>query len=193
MTNMVKVCPDCGVSNEFFEAFCVSCQRDLSVVLPFDEDLLNVALVPVQIKQIVLMNLDLVTGQPTNQFVAIPDGAGSYIVGRDFGDDEPNINIKAFSVPYVSNDPTSDKYKQRQRGISREHAVIVRRFNELFIYRSPKANPDVSLKVEKQEVTGMTEAEAVPLYDQDVIALGDIFIPGTKNKAPGVIVQVNYL
>ena len=188
--NMVKVCPDCGATNEVFDPNCTTCMRDLSDVDPIDEVLLQVPIPGQSTLTAILSNLSLDGRQPTGMQVVIDAANGEYVLGRAHGSFNPDIDLKPMTVPFVSNDPNDPAFKKPQRGISRTHAVVVRDGDTLSLFRHPDANTKLPVKVNGNLVMGTDASAAVPLQNGDTIELGDIFIPGTKQKAPGVVLQV---
>lgn len=192
MGEQIKVCPDCGHLNSFFEPFCVMCQRELATVDPIDEDDLLVAFNGLPRATIVLVNLTLDDRLPDGKEVCIPDDDGEFVIGRDSGSYVPDINLKDFSVPYISNDRNDPNFNLRQRGISRSHAVLLRVDNELFVYRHPDATVTLPVKLDGTEVIVTDASQAVPVLDGSVIELGEIFVPGSRQRAPGVIFAIKY-
>jgi hypothetical protein len=190
--DFIKVCPDCGTQNEVFESNCVICYRDLSDVDAFDANLLNVLPQVTPRITMTLINLDLVTRQPDGKEFVLPEANGEYVVGRDSGSYVPDINLKSWTIPYISQDPKDPAYKQRQRGVSRCHAVLFRYENKLAIYRHPDANSILPIKVNGDLVTGRDVHNVYEIYDGAILEIGDVFAPGTKDKGPGLLIRVQF-
>lgn len=189
----VRVCPTCGTPNTVFEAYCTACSTDLMDVIPIDESLMNPFssnVAPVAPTTITLVNLDLVNRQPDGQTYNLTGRQGELVIGRSSGTDVPDVDLKDWTVPYVSNAANDPNRGMSQRGISRRHAVLVVDGDQVSIYRHPDCHNSISLQVNDLEVNGGTLDSSQPLAHGDVIAMGDIFTPGTKAKAPGLLFMV---
>ncbi len=183
-----KVCPVCAAVNEPFAPYCENCSTDLSNVDLVDGALLIGGLLPVPPATYQLQRLSLDSRQADGSFASVPDSNGTYVIGRSEGTWMPDINVKPLLVPYQINDHNSPNFGQKQYGVSRLQAVMVRRDNELLLFRHPQASVNVvvnGVEIPSTDVTG-----AVRLNPDDVIELGEIFIPGQHHYAPGVILQL---
>ncbi|OGD79107.1 hypothetical protein A2368_00895 [Candidatus Collierbacteria bacterium RIFOXYB1_FULL_49_13] len=186
--DFVKVCPGCGQDNDEQALFC-SCGVSLIAVGPTPAGQPAAAIVPAQLLQVSLINLDPVSFSPDGKSVDLPIQDGDYKLGRDMGTYQPDINLKDWAE-HGGNPSFCQTDDGRYRAISRHQATInktdqritlspVDGATKMFVWPLGDSGLSAQLAPGQQHL----------LQNGDVILIGDPFADH-RRKAPGVIFRV---